>query len=144
MVIFHACPRACLYVEGRSGGVWARAKMAGSTRSSWSSRRLPQVHLPGKLQFPFAFALVRAKWPYSIVRLCLHLIRQRTGYREPYLWPVSYVRLAVGAQCCRSCKRRGVSSKHDRAPRIFTIKNAPSFRNSLVQILPSNLSLSDD
>lgn len=99
-------------------GDMARAKVAGSTRSPRSSRRLPQVHPLGELQFPFAFARARslARNGRNIVRLCLHLIRRRTGYTEPCLWPVSHVRPAVGR--CR-LRKHGVSSTHGSAPHEF-------------------------
>lgn len=107
---------------------YGRAKVAGSTRSPRSSRRLPQVHPFGELQFPFTFARARslARNGRNIVRLCLHLIRRRTGYTEPCLWPVSHVRPAVRviAVCVNSDI---LSSTHGRAPRIFAIKNAWSF-----------------
>lgn len=77
------------------------------------------AHPLEELQFPFcarACTLALAQNGCNIVRLCLHLIRRRTGYTEPCLWPVSHVRPAVGAIAVRV---NGVSSTHDRAPRIF-------------------------
>lgn len=91
----------------------ARAKVAGSTRSPRSSRRLPQVHPLGQPQFPFALA----RNGRNIVRLCLHLIHRQTGYTEPCLWPVSHVHPAAGGRY-RPCKRRIL----DRVPRIFRDK----------------------